>query len=404
MYNRFNSRNRFSNNRNNRGRRNSNKFMDSAKINPSRYISQAAQINEQEKDLYEGVDFSSYGLDGRILSNLHAKKIIRTTKIQELTIPEVMAGNDVLGISATGSGKTGAFVIPLAHKLLENQNESVLIIAPTRELAQQIFFEALSIIKGTRIRLGLAIGGENIYRQIDSLRRNPQMVIGTPGRLMDIAKRGFINFSNFTSIVIDEVDRMMDMGFIADIKEMYSQMASDKQSLFFSATMDKKVEATIREFSNNYTTIRLTENKPANLVDQDVVYYEATEEKISILHGILVKEEVKKTVIFVDTKRYADKVGKELYEKGINSGVLHGDKSQFNRKKILDLYRNSRINVLVATNVAARGIDIDDISHVINLDEPRTYEEYIHRIGRTGRNGRSGSALTFVKKSFSHRQ
>lgn len=381
-----------SNNRqNNRGGRN-----NRTKIDPNKYISANQPLVDQEREVYNGIQFQNFNLSPKLLENLHQKGFKTTTAIQQEAIPAIQAGNDIVGISATGSGKTGAFLIPLIDKALKNDSENILVITPTRELALQILKEGISLIKGSKLRIELVIGGESIYKQKQNLQKNPAIVVGTPGRLLDMVDRKHLNLNRFNNLVIDEVDRMLDMGFIGDIKKLFAMTASSRQSLFFSATMDNRIEGIIKDMVGQYKMIKLSENKPINMVKQDVIYFDRREEKIDKLHSILMQEEVTKTVVFVETRRYADKVGKKLQQAGIRTGVIHGNKNQNQRKRIMEEYRRTKFNVLVATNVAARGLDIDDISHVINFDEPESYDEYIHRIGRTGRNGKEGTAYTFV--------
>jgi len=368
-------------------------------IDPNKYISKKVNSEKPSVEVYVGKNFDSFDLSNQLLKNLFRKDFFKTTEIQEKTITKIQEGKDMLGISATGSGKTGAFLIPLIDKIFKSRDQKILIITPTRELAQQILKEGISLVQNSGIRLTMVIGGESMGKQIGSLRRRPEIVVGTPGRLRDLYDRKIINFGTFNNVVIDEVDRMLDMGFVDDIKDIYNNTHENKQSLFFSATMNDKIRGIIRDLSSDHEFVKLANNVPTDSVFQDVLYYDKKEEKIDMLCDLLTKDDVMKTLVFVDTKRFADEVGKTLSTKGLNSGVKHDDKRQSQRKRVLDMYRKSKVKVLVATNVAARGIDINDISHVINLDEPDNYEEYIHRIGRTGRNGRTGVAYTFVKKN-----
>ncbi len=384
---------------NNRNNRRSNRGgRKESTLNPQLFISKNVDFPEQvKKKRYEGKKFLEYGLSNALENNLSRKGFIYSTEVQEQVIEKILQGTDVFAISQTGSGKTGAFLIPMVEKLLNDRNQKVLIIAPTRELAKQINDEAFTLIKGTHVYSNLIIGGENIGRQISNLQKNPQIVVGTPGRLKDLYQRKELDFSKFNNIVLDEVDRMLDMGFVNEMRLIYKLTADDKQSLFFSATSDKRVEKIINEMSENYEFIKLSTNSPTKSVVQDIVEYDDSRQKIDKLYVILSKETVTKTLVFVETKRYADRVGKELLRKGIRNGVIHGNKRQNQRRKTLESFRKSQINTLIATNVAARGIDIDDITHVINLDTPTSYDDYIHRIGRAGRNGNTGAAFTFVQ-------
>jgi ATP-dependent RNA helicase RhlE len=397
----------FSNNRsysrrkynNQRSRRSyGNRKKKRSNLNPELFVSKNLDASSNVEKSYKGRMFSEFNLSKQLLINLSTKGFKHTTNIQEKVIEKILSGVDVFAISQTGSGKTGAFLIPMIEKLLQDDKSKVLIIAPTRELAKQIRDEVFSLTKGMKIYSALVIGGESINRQIQNLSRRPQIVVGTPGRLNDVYKRKNINFSEFNNIVVDEVDRLLDMGFVNDIKFIYGKVAKAKQSLFFSATSDKRVEKIIKELTNKFDFVQLSFNQPSKCVLQDIVEYESKEQKIEKLSTILAQNSVTKTLVFVETKRYADKVGKELRQKGYKNGVIHGDKRQNQRSKTMESFKKSHITVLIATNVAARGIDINDISHVINLDTPTSYEEYIHRIGRASRNGNKGTAFTFVPK------
>jgi superfamily II DNA/RNA helicase len=403
MYRQRHKRN-FRRNSNSRNRRSSNRrrknHQRNSKIPTHKYISKPKAKSEtsNEKIKYTGIKFSEFDLEEKLARNIKQKNYEFTTEIQEKTIPTINDGQDVLGISETGSGKTASFLIPMINQLLKDKSKKLLIIAPTRELAQQTAKEAISLVKGSHIHVSLIIGGENFGRQLSDLRKGYQLIVGTPGRLNDMIKKGFIKPHMIGNIIIDEVDRMLDMGFIDDIKFIFDKLPKDRQSLFFSATHNKQVEKIVSKLSQNYKLVKLANNTPNDSVVQDVVAYSKKEEKISILKNLLSKQSVKKAIIFVETKKFADKVDKILYKSKFRVGVIHGDKRQNQRKRIIQKFRKSKIDYLVATNVAARGIDIDDITHIINLDEPGTYDEYIHRIGRTGRNGSVGKALTFVKK------
>jgi ATP-dependent RNA helicase RhlE len=381
-----------------RSRRGNSRRSRGQKIDRSKYINDLQDQVVEEKNSYQGKEFAKAGFDHRLMRNISAKGFHRTTEIQERAIPLILAQKDVLGISATGSGKTAAFLIPMIQKMLMNKSQRLLIVAPTRELALQIAKETVSFVKGTHIRVASIIGGESMGRQIAQLEKGAQIVIGTPGRMKDLIERGKLPARVYNNIVVDEVDRMMDMGFIRDIEWIFRKVSQKRQSLFFSATLNKTVEHTVTGLTDSYEVIKLAQNEPSKNVVQSVVDFADSEEKITLLHEILDSEEVQKTIIFVDTKHYADKVDKMLFKKKYKVGVIHGGKRQTARKRVITRFKESEITVLVATNVAARGIDIDDITHVINLDEPQSYDEYIHRIGRTGRNGSLGAAYTFVKR------
>lgn len=385
------------NNRNRRPRRNYKKSQRQV-IAREQYINFPTEISESIKK-FQGASFDQFSLHQNLSNNLSQKGFSIATEIQTKAIPLIMQGKDVLGISETGSGKTGAFLIPSIHKLLSDRNQKLLVIAPTRELAMQIEKEAISFVKGSQLRVALTIGGESIGKQISQLRRDAQIIVGTPGRLLDLIERKVFNPHFYNNIVIDEVDQMLDMGFVDDIKKIMNRVSQKRQTLFFSATLNSKIEKIVQSISANYQIVKLTNNAPSKNVIQDVIDYSHTSERIPLLQELLQQKEVEKAIVFVETKRYADQIDKILYQNRFKVGAIHGDKRQNVRKRVIDKFKKSHINILVATNVAARGIDIHDITHVINLDEPQTHDEYIHRIGRTGRNGNTGKAFTFVKKS-----
>ncbi len=365
-------------------------------INPARYVARAANLNT-ESSIDTNESFSQYGLHEIILENTRKKNFVAPTRIQSQAIPQALSGNDVLGIAQTGSGKTGAFLMPLIHKVLTQKQQKVLIITPTRELAKQIEDELWSLSRGANIRSALIIGGASMYRQKSSLRNLPQFVIATPGRLKDVEHRRMINLSEFNNIVLDEVDRMLDMGFVHDITEIISKLRPEKQVLFFAATMNEKAESIARSFLKNPVRIQDDAISPQKNVDQDIVQV-TSGNKIERLQEILVREEVQKTIIFARTKHGSDSLSRNLMNRGFSVGTIHGGKTQSNRERVIASFRRDTVRILVATDVAARGLDISDITHVINYDEPNTYDDYIHRIGRTGRAGKKGVALTFIER------
>ncbi len=236
-------------------------------------------------------------------------------------------------------------------------------------------------------------------RQLQALRKRPNVIIGTPGRIKDHIQRGSLDLSRFNIVVLDEVDRMVDMGFINDIRDILGQVGSPRQSLFFSATIDAKINALIQTFMNSPVTVSVKQGDTSDNVEQNVVNYAHSSEKIGMLHDLLIGEGVKKALIFDDTQRSVERLSKELASRGFKAGAIHGGKTQGHRQRALNHFRDSNITVLVATDVAARGIDVTDITHVINYSTPASYDDYIHRIGRAGRAGKAGNALTFVEKS-----
>jgi superfamily II DNA/RNA helicase len=307
-----------------------------------------------------------------------------------------MKGKDLIGLANTGTGKTAAFLLPLIHKCQKDDRQNVLIIAPTRELAQQINQEFKKFAKNIRLYSAVCVGGIPISKQIIELRRCPHFVIGTPGRLRDLRDRNKMNFTVFQNIVLDEIDRMLDMGFIDEIKRILAELPQKRQSLFFSATMPVKIESLAKQFLDNPVTVRSITGQTAANVDQDIIRTSA-ENKFDKLKDILTQDELKKVLIFSETKRGVEKLAKNLSVSGFKTDSIHGDKRQNQRQKALTRFKQDEIQILVATDVAARGLDINNISHVINYTIPQTYTDYIHRIGRTGRGTKSGQALTFVE-------
>lgn len=339
--------------------------------------------------------FADFAFDEKLKENISRRGYVTPTPIQDQTIPHLLEGKDVIGIANTGTGKTAAFLLPLINKLVTKKNDSVLIIAPTRELAVQIDDEFREFSRGMGMFSALCIGGVSISNQIRNMRRNPHFVIATPGRLKDLEMRHAINFAKYNSIVLDEVDRMLDMGFVSAIRDIITKLPQERHSLFFSATLPNNVKDIMSSFLKDPVTVSINSNKTTNNVDQNIIRTDG-KNKIEVLHDLLITDEVKKTLIFGRTKWGIEKLSKELHMRGFKVDALHGNKSQFQRQKALDAFKDNRINILIATDIASRGLDIDDITHVINFDAPESYEDYIHRIGRTGRANKKGVALTFV--------
>lgn len=341
-------------------------------------------------------NYSQFDIHTILKNNIYSKGYSNPTKIQYQAIPEILKGKDILGIASTGSGKTAAFLIPMINKLMKNRNDKCLIVEPTRELAIQIQDEFRSLSRNTGLKSVLIMGGNSMKTQINVLRTDPEFVICTPGRLKDLTERGYLDLSYINNVVLDEVDRMLDMGFIADIRFIIQKLNKDRQSLFFSATMDRKSEEIANTLLLNPIKVEVEVQGPGKNVDQDVVRLEKDQNKGDVLLELLTHEELKKVLIFTSTKREADRLCKRLLEKHIYVEALHGDKRQNQRTKIIDKFKKGFIDVLIATDVASRGLDVNNITHVINYDMPQTYDDYIHRIGRTGRAGKKGFALTFV--------
>jgi superfamily II DNA/RNA helicase len=307
----------------------------------------------------------------------------------------VLRGEDVVGLADTGTGKTAAFLIPLIDAILRFNRERVLIMVPTRELAVQIEEEFRGFARGLHIGSVTCVGGMNINRQIDGLRRHPHFVIGTPGRIKDLIERRAVNLGTFTKVVLDEADRMLDMGFIHDMREILSHMPEKRHTLFFSATLSPDIEKLIADFLVNPVRISVKKTDTARTVEQDVIRMQGRD-KLDILQELLAQPDFSRVIVFGRTKHGVEKLAKVLAQRGFKAESIHGNKTQNKRQRSLSLFKSGAAQVLVATDVAARGIDVADVSHVINFDIPTTYEDYVHRIGRTGRAGRRGKALTFI--------
>ncbi|HTE22267.1 MAG TPA: DEAD/DEAH box helicase [Candidatus Limnocylindria bacterium] len=363
-------------------------------IDPARFVKAARPV---EVERYEAINrFEDFALNDLLKRNLAAKGYQTPSPIQDQTIPVALIGQDVIGIANTGTGKTAAFALPILHQLMDDQRARALIIAPTRELAQQIEDELKSIAKGSGLFGVLLIGGTSMSPQLRDLRQNPRVVIGTPGRIKDHLERGTLKLNAFSFVVLDEVDRMLDMGFLPDVTTILNQLPSERQSLFFSATMDSKVQMLIENFSNQPVAIKHKTSDTSDSVHQNVVRFGGSSEKLDKLHDILIKPEVEKVIVFDETQRSVERLSNELIARGFKADAIHGGKTQGQRQRALNRFKKSEVSILVATDVAARGIDVVDITHVINFSLPQSYDDYAHRIGRAGRAGRIGYALTFV--------
>jgi superfamily II DNA/RNA helicase len=368
------------------------RFRDDIDIN--KFINKAEPLSEKA---YEPLNsFNDFNLDVKLLDNISLKGYTRPMEIQDKTIPLAMLGKDVIGLANTGMGKTASFLVPLIQKTLKNQSQKSLIIAPTRELAEQIRSELIELTRRLGIYSVLVIGGSSINRQVSELRGNHHFVIGTPGRLKDLHQRHSIFLRNYNNIVLDEVDRMFDMGFSKDIRLILANLAKPRQSLFFSATINTEVESLIKLHSIEPVRISVVKRETTSNVDQNVVKVPLGKRKIEVLHELLTDETLKKTLIFGRTKWGVQKLAVELGKRGFKVDAIHGAKSQSQRQHALRSFREGRISILVATDVAARGLDIPKVTHIINYEIPDTYTDYIHRIGRTGRGSETGKALTFV--------
>ncbi len=347
----------------------------------------------------EVANFDALGLRNSVLKGLKAAGFERPTRIQAMLIPRIMAGKDVMGQAKTGTGKTAAFALPLLNNLQKDVPSQALILVPTRELAMQVAREINELGALTPIRAVAVIGGERIQTQLQVLKTGPQIIVSTPGRLMDMAQRGHISLTNVKHAVLDEVDRMLDIGFREDIKKILGMCPQppERQTIFVSATFSPEIERLIQRHSNNpekivaVTAGALT----TKLVRQHYLAVQPWDKKKLLAH-LLTHEEGALTLVFCRMKRTVDELTKYLNEKGIDAHSMHGDMYQTKRNKIIERLHKGDLSVLVASDLASRGLDVDGITHVINYDMPEDPEIYVHRIGRTARIGREGVAWSFV--------
>mgnify|MGYP001559071018 FL=1 len=364
-------------------------------VNPERYINKSADLPIELP--YEPTHtFSDFGLNGQVLERVARRGYVTPTPIQDQAIPVVMTGADVIGLADTGTGKTAVFLLPLIHKMLSDRSQKALIIVPTRELAVQIDEELKAFTGGLPIYSAVCIGGNGYGHQDRALQRRPQFVIGTPGRLKDHFERRTLQLKDVQNLVIDEADRLVDMGFIKDIRMLVGKLPADRQTLFFSATMAPEVRDMVHSFLRSPQTISVKKRETSVNVDQDVIRFTDNYHKMTLLHDLLAKDEFKKVLIFGRTKHGVEKLNEALRERGFTSISIHGNKSQSQRQRSLNEFKANQAQVMVATDVAARGLDIPNVTHVINFDLPQSFGDYIHRIGRTGRADQKGCALTFV--------
>lgn len=345
--------------------------------------------------------FDGLGLATPLLHAVEKQGFTTPTAIQLQTIPALLQRRDLMGIAPTGGGKTAAFALPLLNILFDAPSKpsskcaKALILAPTRELAQQIG-QAISVFaRGTKMTHLVIAGGLPYGPQINGLRRGVDVLIATPGRLMDHVEQKNIRFDETRTFILDEADRMLDMGFIRDVREIAAALDDEHQTVMFSATMNDKIGKLATELLNNPVRVEIAQQSTvAETIDHKMMAV-AQADKRNLLLDYLKREKTEKTLIFTRTKRGADRLAKQLDREGIGADAIHGDKRQKVREKILKGFRSGRLSVLVATDLAARGIDVDGVSHVVNFDLPMEPENYVHRVGRTGRAGQSGIAISF---------
>ncbi|HYG37258.1 MAG TPA: DEAD/DEAH box helicase [Cytophagales bacterium] len=320
------------------------------------------------------------------------------TPIQAQAIPHVLEGKDLLACAQTGTGKTAAFAIPVLQ-LLQNKTTTTgikaLILTPTRELAVQVGESLGTYGKHLRLKHTVIFGGVSQHTQTTALRRGVDIVVATPGRLLDLINQGFVNLNKVENLVLDEADRMLDMGFINDIRKIITKLPSTRQTIFFSATMPAEIKTLVASILKDPVKVEVTPESSAAETINQMVYFVEKGDKKALLQHIINKEEIQNVLVFTKTKHGADKVVQDLNRSGINAEAIHGNKSQVARQRALNNFKRKTTRVLVATDIAARGIDVNDLSFVINYELPNTPETYIHRIGRTGRAGTKGTALSF---------
>ena len=340
--------------------------------------------------------FEELGVSREIIDSLVKMNFQSPTGIQTETIPYVFSGIDILAQAQTGSGKTGAFGIPIVDMVRKSEELQSLILAPTRELAQQVGEQLRLMSRAKGLKVSIIFGGTSIERQIQDLKKRPQIVVGTPGRVIDHINRRTLKLDSLTHLVLDEADEMLNMGFIEDVRFILPKITSNHQTLLFSATMPKSILELSKEFMKNYKLIKTMSDEDLNPDITEYATIARENEKLETLIGFLDVQNPNLAIVFGRTKRRVDELSSALIAKGYLAEGLHGDITQSKRLEILRKFKNNSLQILVATDVAARGIDISDVTHVYNFDIPQDTESYTHRIGRTGRAGKSGVAVTFL--------
>ncbi|MGZ8137316.1 MAG: DEAD/DEAH box helicase [Methylococcaceae bacterium] len=349
------------------------------------------------------MSFKKLGLTDELLKAVTEQGYTTPTPVQSKAIPVILAGKDVLAGAQTGTGKTASFTLPLLQRLAENcdphqkpRRVRALILVPTRELAAQVYESVKVYGKFLPLHAEAIVGGASIGIQTRNLRRGCDIVVATPGRLIDHVQQRNINLSNIEILVLDEADRMLDMGFLPDIRKIMSLLPKQRQSLLFSATVSNVIKSLAAQLLNNPVEVEVAKQNATADTISERVYGIHREHKRALLSYLIGSNNWKQVLIFVRTKHGADRLEKQLIDDGIRTAALHGDKTQGARNKALEQFKNGKVTALVATDIAARGLDIDDLPHVVNFDLPHVPEDYVHRVGRTGRAGASGEALSLV--------
>ncbi|MGB4441126.1 MAG: DEAD/DEAH box helicase [Coriobacteriia bacterium] len=343
------------------------------------------------------MSFDNLGLSPRLLEAVAAMGYTSPTPIQRDAIPMVLEGRDVVGCAQTGTGKTAAFVLPLLQRIESKPGgPRALVVTPTRELAQQIEDVAEQVTKFTKHRVAVVYGGVGYEPQTKALKRGVDLLVATPGRLLDLMERRIANLSNVEILVLDEADRMLDMGFWPQVRKIIATIPPERQNLLFSATMSSDVMRIVSSTLHDPIRVEVAPSAtPIELIDQRV-YPVGGQQKGQLLVHLINEQNLDRVIVFTRTKHRADRVAKVLHQAGIKSAAIHGDRSQSQRQSALENLKSGRCRVLVATDVVARGIDIDDVSHVVNYDLPNSPDDYVHRIGRTARAGKSGTAVSLL--------
>jgi len=373
-------------------------FGRKSKINPSLLVKKATK--NQDEIYTSSRFFDEFPLNEKFKENLKKKGYIKPTEIQDKTFDFLMQKRDVLGIAQTGTGKTAAFLIPIIERTLRLKRKPfAVVVVPTRELALQIDKEFKSITKGLNLYSSCFIGGTNINKDFQTLRRTSHVIIGTPRRLLELIKHKALDIREVNTLVLDEFDKMLSLGFLKEIEHITGVMHRRQHTMLFSATLEQKQLPLIREILYNPITVKLSKSTTTGEhINQDVIEYISTEDKLKKLIELLKKYEGSKTLIFEETKSDVETLWEQIKTNGIDATYLHGDLPQKERTKSLQDFETGKKTILVATDIASRGIDVSDISLVVNYQIPLSFDNYIHRIGRTGRVGKVGQAITFVAK------
>ena len=366
-------------------------------FNPSKFIN--TNPAEYTPEVYKSKhSFKMFDLHVRLQTTISKMGIVTPTPIQDQIIPEILKGRDVIGLAETGTGKTAAFLIPLIERTIKAKSRQTLVLTPTRELSIQIEEELRQLSLGLGIYSVTCVGGVNIRPQIKALRRTNQFIIGTPGRVLDLLNRGDLKTRGITNVVLDEADRMLDMGFINDIRKILAEVPENREMALFSATMPTEAEKIVQDFLRDPVTVSVKKKDVIDTIEQNIIPYE-DDKKFDTLLEQLSDPEFKRVIIFGSMKHRVERLSRKLSANKVEAMSIHGNKNHSQRQRALQKFKNGQARVLVATDVASRGIHVEDVTHVINYDLPKTFEDYVHRIGRTGRSTKRGKAITFVPTS-----